>query len=156
VSPQIVQVGSKKCLSFSGVPVRPRMNRGTSWMRFVASSSYGSASSARTSSGVGLRTASMRPSMTISSLSFFSVASAQTRRHAAFGMMVATDECASCFAPRTRSSKYAMPLRPSETVGRPAASLYPASQMQPSARSRSAFRFTNSARCSDPISSSPS
>lgn len=81
------------------------MKRGTLWIRFVPSSSYGSASSMRISSAVGLRTASMRPSMAISSLSFFRVASAQTRRHAALGMIVATDECASCFAPRTRSSK---------------------------------------------------
>ena len=49
-----------------------------------------------------------------------------------------------------------MPLSPHEIVGLPAASLYPASQMQPSARRRSAFRSTKAARCSDPISSSPS
>ena len=92
-------------------------------MRLVPSSSYGSASSMRISSAVGLRTASMRPSIAISSLSFFRVASAHTSRHAAFGMIVAIDECASCLAPRTRSSKYAMPFRPRDTVGRPAASL---------------------------------
>ena len=65
----------------------------------------------------------MKPSMVMSSALFLSVASAHTRRHAGFGTIVASDECASFFAPRTRSSTYAMPLRPQEIVGLPAASL---------------------------------
>src|SRR5206468_135956 len=59
--------------------------------------------------------------MVMRSLASFSEASAQTSRHAGFGMIVACDECTSLFGPRTRSSKYAMPLRPRLIVGRPAA-----------------------------------
>ena len=101
----MVQVGSKKCFSLSGVPVRPRTKPSMPWMRLISLSSKGNASRSATSSADAGRTWSQRPSMVMRSFASLSVASAQTRRQAGFGMIVACDECTSCFAPRTRSSK---------------------------------------------------
>src|SRR2546422_4741576 len=100
--PQIVHVGSKKCFLLSSTPVSPRLKRSMPWIRSVAASSKGSRSSRASSAALGGRTSSMKPSIVISSRSFLSVASAHTRRHAGFGTIVATELCASFFAPRAQ------------------------------------------------------
>jgi hypothetical protein len=49
----------------------------------------------------------------------FSVESAHTRRHAAFGTVAPYDECESRAAVRERSSTEKMPFTPSDRIGRP-------------------------------------